>query len=88
MSQEFLLLFHDKFHENRSSHLIVLKCEVILVSGCINIFFNIFYRVARSVKAAIEASGAKSDAVVKLKQVLGVSPPDDQLLSYWMSSFC
>lgn len=43
--------------------------------------------IARAVKSAIKSSNAKSDAVVKLKQVLGVSPNDEALLNFWMNIF-
>ncbi|KAJ0178128.1 hypothetical protein K1T71_005951 [Dendrolimus kikuchii] len=43
---------------------------------------------ARAVKSAITSSSAKSEAVIKLKQILGVSPNDEVLLNFWMNAFC
>ncbi|XP_026733902.1 folliculin [Trichoplusia ni] len=44
--------------------------------------------IAKAVKYAVDASGSKSDAVTKLKQVFGIAQHDEQLLNYWMSVFC
>ncbi|KPI97217.1 Folliculin [Papilio xuthus] len=44
--------------------------------------------IANTLKSAISSSGRKSDAIVKLKQILGVMPHDDVLLNYWMDKFC
>ncbi|CAH0693976.1 unnamed protein product [Spodoptera exigua] len=44
--------------------------------------------IAKAVKAAIDSSGSKSDAVAKLKKVFGIGQHDESLVNYWMSSFC
>ncbi|KAI5637869.1 vesicle coat protein involved in golgi to plasma membrane transport domain-containing protein [Phthorimaea operculella] len=44
--------------------------------------------IATSVKAAVDASGAKSEAVVNLNRILGVTPHDEVLVNYWISAFC
>ncbi|XP_013146757.1 PREDICTED: folliculin [Papilio polytes] len=44
--------------------------------------------IANTLKSAISSSGRKSDAIVKLKQILGVMPHDEVLLNYWMNTFC
>ncbi|XP_049874253.1 folliculin [Pectinophora gossypiella] len=44
--------------------------------------------IAKAIKSAVTSSGPKSDAVVKLSQVLGVTPQDDLLVNYWISAFC
>lgn len=48
----------------------------------------IYFRIANTLKSAISSSGRKSDAIVKLKQILGVMPHDEVLLNYWMNTFC
>lgn len=51
---------------------------------------ELFYysRVVKAVKAAIDSSGSRSDAVAKLKLVFGVGQHDEPLVNYWMSVFC
>ncbi|CAH1638549.1 unnamed protein product [Spodoptera littoralis] len=44
--------------------------------------------IAKAVKAAIDSSGSKSDAVAKLKQVFGIGQHDESLVNYWMTAFC
>ncbi|XP_026316871.1 folliculin [Hyposmocoma kahamanoa] len=44
--------------------------------------------IAKAVKSATEASGAKSEAITRLKQALGVSPQDDLLVNFWISTYC
>ncbi|KAG7295801.1 hypothetical protein JYU34_020856 [Plutella xylostella] len=44
--------------------------------------------IARAIKSAVDASGAKSEPVTKLKQVFGVTPNDELLVNYWISAFC
>ncbi|XP_030021717.1 folliculin isoform X2 [Manduca sexta] len=43
---------------------------------------------AKAIKATMSSAGHKSEAVTKLKQVLGVAQHDEQLLNFWMYSFC
>lgn len=50
--------------------------------------YSFGYRIAKAVKAAIDSSGSKSDAVAKLKQVFGIGQHDESLVSYWMTVFC
>nr|XP_021192704.2 folliculin [Helicoverpa armigera] len=44
--------------------------------------------IAKTVKAAIDSSGSRSDAVAKLKLVFGIGQHDEPLVNYWMSVFC
>lgn len=44
--------------------------------------------LAKAVKAAIDASGPKSESVINLKKVLGFTPQDDVLITYWIKAFC
>lgn len=44
--------------------------------------------IAKALKPAVQSSGAKSDAVMKLKQILGVAQHDESLINHWMNTFC
>ncbi|CAG4946719.1 unnamed protein product [Parnassius apollo] len=44
--------------------------------------------IANTLHSAISSSGCKSEAIVKLKQTLGVMQQDEILLNYWMNTFC
>ncbi|XP_059054037.1 folliculin [Achroia grisella] len=44
--------------------------------------------LSKAVKSAIVASGPKSQEVVNLKKVLGLTQQDDVLLKYWIEVFC
>ncbi|XP_072947615.1 folliculin [Epargyreus clarus] len=44
--------------------------------------------MAKTLKSAVQTSGYASDAVTKLKQILGISQHDDVLIKYWMNTFC
>ncbi|CAG9794038.1 unnamed protein product [Diatraea saccharalis] len=44
--------------------------------------------IVKAVKSGIDASGPRSDAVVNLKKVFGITPHDDILVRFWIDAFC
>ncbi|KAL4702428.1 hypothetical protein ACJJTC_003053 [Scirpophaga incertulas] len=43
---------------------------------------------ATAVKSAIKSSGRDAQAVVNLKQILGISAQDEQLIDFWINAYC